>query len=170
VSIVGEADITLPTYRTIIGLRASFIPFWGKVFGILLAVAGLLALVWSDGYLVPGLLLFAGILTYFAAPPALLSRIAKRGFPHQAGRWRYGLDDDGVTWMMPDLRVTFGWPRIVALDDRHPDVLMLIVSARTGVVPLVKSAFSEADREALAAYCRDRIAATTALTMGSAQG
>ena len=158
--IVGELDVTPEIYRSVVAQRTHFIPLYCKTAGILLAVAGLLVRIWSGSYPVPILLLLAGLLVHFALPSALIGLLARRGFPRLAGVWRFELDDDGVTWAIPALRVTAGWSRVVTVDDR-PDVVFLVMFGRSGVFPLLKSAFSEADREALAAYCRDRIAAPT---------
>lgn len=154
--LIGEVDITIHTYRALVERRASFIPFYCKMAGIVMAMIGLAALIWSDGYLlVTGVLILAGALVYLAVPPAILTWMVKRHFPAMAGVWRYELDDDGVTWAMPSLRTTAGWPRVATLDD-HPDALFLILSGRIGMVPLLKSAFREADRESLLGFCRER--------------
>src|SRR5688572_22436950 len=62
VPLVGEVEMTAHDYRALVALRASYIPFYCKVLGIVLAVAGLLSLSWSEGYAIPGVLILAGVL------------------------------------------------------------------------------------------------------------
>jgi hypothetical protein len=151
VSIHGEAMMTRETYakvvRAMLGKRTTRLRVIGAI-SVLLGL-GLLALDAAGAWAEATVLIALGLMVALFLPWRVASLSARNAAPAFASPWRYELGEESLRITTPMATTEWPWRGMTALED-HADFWLLRTAMRNHAVIVLKGAFAEADRTAVA--------------------